>query len=145
MAQRLIPIVAGTVASALSFWPVLAGAQGMTNATIPQNGWALPVPATGWGGLPPTGSSAVTGDDHGDHGDHGDRGHHQGPVIVNWPYYYSGYSTNSSQPIVINVQAPQQPAPQPAGPPPPVPGIDTHPTVEEMPSGVEIVRGPGSS
>ena len=35
----------------------------MTNATIPQNGWALPVPATGWGGLPPTGSSAMTGGD----------------------------------------------------------------------------------
>ena len=151
MAERLIPILVGALASALILGPALADGPSKTGGTtpqtgwalpVPQNGWALPVPPTGWGGMPPT-RSTMMGNDNGDHGDH----HHRGPMIVTWPYgYYSpGYGTTGSQPIVINVEAPQQPAPPPAGPPPPVPGIDTHPTVEETPSGVEIVRGPGSS
>lgn len=149
MAQKLIPVLAAAAASALFFRPALADGPGITNGAnaVPQNGWALPVPPTGWGGMPPTGSSAMQGDNHdqGGHVDHGDHHHHQGPVIVTWPYYYSAGSTaTSTQPIVINVQ-PQQPAPQPAGPPPPVPGVDTHPTVEQTPSGIEIVRGPGST
>ena len=147
MALKLTPILAAAVASLLFLRPALSDAQSMTSGTTPQNGWSLPVPANGWGSLPPTSNSASMGNDndHGDHGGDGDHHHHQPPVIV-WPYpYYSGYSTTSSQPIVINVQAPPQPAAVPTGPPPPVPGIDTHPTVEQTPSGVEIVRGPGSS
>lgn len=145
MARKHLPILAGAAASALFLLPVIARGQDMTNSMTPQGGWALPVPPTGWGGLPPTNNRSMTGTDH-DHGDHGDH-HHQGPMIVSWPYgyYSSGYSAAGSQPIVINVEAPQQPAPQPSGPPPPIPGIDTHPTVEETPSGIEIVRGPGSS
>ena len=148
MISRLAPILAGAVVSALLLRPAFADSPGMTANGAPKNGWSLPVPANGWGSLSPAGSSATMGNGHnhgGGDGD-GDHHHHQGPVIVTWPYpYYSGYSTTSSQPIVINVQAPQQPAAVPAGPPPPVPGIDTHPTVEQTPSGVEIVRGPGSS
>lgn len=150
MTLRLIPILAGVVASALSLRPALADSPGMTANAAPKNGWALPVPPNGWSVPLPSGNSAAMGNDHdnGDHGggDDGDHHHHQPPVIVTWPYsYYSGYSTPSQQPIIINVQAPQQPAAEPTGPPPPVPGIDTHPTVEETPSGIEIVRGPGSS
>jgi len=149
MTLRLVPILAGAVASALLLQPAHADSPGMTANAAPKNGWALPVPANGWGNLSPAGSSASMGKDrdHGDGGDDGDHHHHQGPVIVTWPfpYYSTGYSTTGSQPIVINVQSPQPPAAVPAGPPPPVPGIDTHPTVEETPSGVEIVRGPGSS
>ena len=148
MTSKLAPILAGALVSALLLRPALADSPGMTANAAPKNGWSLPVPANGWGNLSPAGSSAGMGNghNHGDGGGDGDHHHHQGPVIVTWPYpYYAGYSTTSSQPIVINVQAPQQPAAAPAGPPPPVPGIDTHPTVEQTPSGVEIVRGPGSS
>jgi hypothetical protein len=145
MALKLLPILAAGAVSVLFLRPALAQTAGVTNSAVPQNGWALPVPANGWGTMLPQGNSAMMGNDH-DHGDHGDHHHHDGPFFVTWPYpYYSGYGTSSSQPIVINVQAPPQPAPQPTGPPPPVPGVDTHPTVEQTPSGVEIVRGPGSS
>lgn len=149
MSLRLVPILAGVAASALFLQSALADSPGMTTNGAPKNGWALPVPANGWGSLAPAGNSASMGNDN-DHGEHGggdgDHHHHQPPVIVTWPYpYYAGYGTTGSQPVVINVQAPQQPAAAPAGPPPPVPGIDTHPTVEQTPSGVEIVRGPGSS
>jgi hypothetical protein len=153
MSLRPVLILAGVAASALFLRPALADSPGMTANGAPRNGWALPVPPNGWGTLLPAGNSASMGNDHGngdhgggDHGGDGDHHHHHEPVIVTWPFpYYSGYSTPAAQPIVINVQAPQQPPPEPAGPPPPVPGIDTHPTVEETPSGIEIVRGPGSS
>jgi len=149
MSLRLVPILVGVAASALFLQSALADSPGMTANGAPKNGWALPVPANGWGSLAPAGNSASMGNDN-DYGEHGggdgDHHHHQPPVIVTWPYpYYSGYGTTASQPVVINVQAPQQPAVAPAGLPPPVPGIDTHPTVEQTPSGVEIVRGPGSS
>ena len=145
-----LPILAGVAVSALLLRPAHADSPGMTANAAPKNGWALPVPQNGWSVPLPSGNSASMGNDndHGDHGggDDGDHHHHQPPVIVTWPYpYYSGYNAPSQQPIIINVQTPQQPAAEPAGPPPPVPGIDTHPTVEETPSGVEIVRGPGSS
>ncbi len=122
--------------------PALAQGTSLSGNNTPSGGWTSNVPATGWGGIP-TATLPNMNHGEGDHGDHGHGGHFfPGPVYLGIPYDTYSTAPQAPQPIIINM--PPQPAPEPTGPPPPVPGIDTHPTVEQTPSGVEIVRGPGS-
>jgi hypothetical protein len=126
--------------------PALAQGTSLSGNNTPPGGWTSNVPPTGWGGIPSANTRGMNngGGDHGGHGDHGHGGHFfPGPVYLGIPYDSYGSAAPAPQPIIINM--PPQPAPEPTGPPPPVPGIDTHPTVEQTPSGVEIIRGPGSS
>lgn len=96
---------------------------------VPSQGWSLPEPSTGWGGVPSANNAPNQERDRASAA----RAAGAGGLGTGaaWP---SGLATTDHA-FTVTSPAREQAAK-------PVPGIDTHPTLEQTPVGVDIIRGP---
>jgi len=116
-------------------WAVPLSPNGQ-NSSIPQNGWSIPEPSAGSGAVPSSNNATVPAAP-------GLPG--QTATAPATPQRESELGTvaggtSSAAPRTMANKA----SSVAAQPKLLVPGIDTHPTVEKTPSGVEIIRGPAS-
>jgi hypothetical protein len=101
----------------------------MSGNPVPSQGWGLPEPPTGWGGIPSANNPTNQERDRArDARAAGSGGFGTG----------AGWPTNlATTDRTFTVTSPSREMTAK-----PVPGIDTHPTIEQTPLGVDIIRGP---
>ena len=99
----------------------------MSGNPVPSQGWSLPEPSTGWGGVP----SAVPPTRESDRARAASAGSAGLGTAAGLPSNF----TTTGQAFTVDSPTREQTAKA-------MPGIDTHATVEQTSVGVTIVRGP---
>lgn len=101
----------------------------MSGNPVPSQGWGLAEPPTGWGGIPsannPTNQKRDRASD----------AHAAGSAGLGTGAGWPSNLATTDRSLAITSPSRDMTAK-------PVPGIDTHPTIEQTPMGVDIIRGP---